>query len=197
MIKAIETLYKGYRFRSRLEARWAVMFDTLGLRWFYEREGYELHGGKWYLPDFEIENDDGRRFFIEVKGDRLEIEREHDDWAWHFDYGAGNLPKFNYSWTDKSTGLILLGDIPEPLHSGVWMHPMVTHYKGLMKDWIRFDRTGVVTGEMESTSHSMENDPWEWRSDPRIGFCAESRFKETHAGYRKARSARFEHGARG
>lgn len=25
-IKAIETEYKGYRFRSRLEARWAVFF---------------------------------------------------------------------------------------------------------------------------------------------------------------------------
>jgi len=27
MIKAIETQYRGYRFRSRLEARWAVFFD--------------------------------------------------------------------------------------------------------------------------------------------------------------------------
>lgn len=30
-MKAIETRYKGYRFRSRLEARWAVFFDALGL----------------------------------------------------------------------------------------------------------------------------------------------------------------------
>lgn len=27
--QVIETEYKGYRFRSRLEARWAVFFDTL------------------------------------------------------------------------------------------------------------------------------------------------------------------------
>lgn len=27
-IKAIDTYYKGYRFRSRLEARWAVFFDA-------------------------------------------------------------------------------------------------------------------------------------------------------------------------
>ena len=27
-IKPIETNYKGYRFRSRLEARWAVFFDA-------------------------------------------------------------------------------------------------------------------------------------------------------------------------
>lgn len=51
MIKAIETQYKGYRFRSRLEARWAVFFDALGVKWEYEKEGYELPSGR-YLPDF-------------------------------------------------------------------------------------------------------------------------------------------------
>lgn len=50
-IKAIETHYKGYRFRSRLEARWAVYFDALGLKWEYELEGFELPSGR-YLPDF-------------------------------------------------------------------------------------------------------------------------------------------------
>ena len=33
MIKAIPTEYKGYRFRSRLEARWAVFFDACGADW--------------------------------------------------------------------------------------------------------------------------------------------------------------------
>lgn len=42
MIKAIETEYKGYRFRSRLEARWAVFFDALGVEWVYEPEGFDL-----------------------------------------------------------------------------------------------------------------------------------------------------------
>lgn len=31
-IKPIETHYNGYRFRSRLEARWAVFFDALGIK---------------------------------------------------------------------------------------------------------------------------------------------------------------------
>ena len=35
-LKAIETEYKGYRFRSRLEARWAVFFDACGVKWEYE-----------------------------------------------------------------------------------------------------------------------------------------------------------------
>lgn len=50
--RAIETVYKGYRFRSRLEARWAVFFDALGVRWEYEKEGYELGAAGRYLPDF-------------------------------------------------------------------------------------------------------------------------------------------------
>lgn len=54
MIKAIETTYRGYRFRSRLEARWAVFFDALGLKWEYEPEGFDLGEAGWYLPDFRI-----------------------------------------------------------------------------------------------------------------------------------------------
>lgn len=53
-IKPIETYYKGYRFRSRLEARWAVFFDALGLRWEYEPEGFVLPSGRYYLPDFKL-----------------------------------------------------------------------------------------------------------------------------------------------
>ena len=50
-LKPIETQYAGCRFRSRLEARWAVLFDHLGHPWRYEPEGFELPTG-WYLPDF-------------------------------------------------------------------------------------------------------------------------------------------------
>jgi hypothetical protein len=50
-IKPIETWYKGIRFRSRLEARWAVFFDALGIRWEYESQGYVIDG-RPYLADF-------------------------------------------------------------------------------------------------------------------------------------------------
>lgn len=53
MIKAIETEFKGYKFRSRLEARWAVFFDVLMVPFEYEREGFDVNG-QWYLPDFWI-----------------------------------------------------------------------------------------------------------------------------------------------
>lgn len=50
-MRAINTEYKGYLFRSRLEARWAVYFDELGIKWQYEIEGFE-DGKTRYLPDF-------------------------------------------------------------------------------------------------------------------------------------------------
>lgn len=70
-IKAIQTRYKGYRFRSRLEARWAVFLDHAGLEWEYEPEGFELFDGTRYLPDFRI----SPLWFIEVKGQPID---DHD-----------------------------------------------------------------------------------------------------------------------
>lgn len=63
-LKAIETKYKGYRFRSRLEARWAVFFDKMGIKYEYELEGFKLPSGKGYLPDFFLPALDA---YVEVK----------------------------------------------------------------------------------------------------------------------------------
>lgn len=62
--KAIPTEYQGILFRSRSEARWAVFFNTLGIRWEYEKEGYQL-GDICYLPDFWLPEQD---CWFEVKG---------------------------------------------------------------------------------------------------------------------------------
>lgn len=63
-IKPIETLWKGYRFRSRLEARWAVFFETLGIRWQYETQGFQLGDGSAYLPDFYLPD---QKTYVEIK----------------------------------------------------------------------------------------------------------------------------------
>ena len=73
MIKAIETVYNGYRFRSRLEARWAVFFDALGIEYQYEPEGFDLGEDGWYLPDFYLPNE---KLYVEVKG-----ENPDDDYS--------------------------------------------------------------------------------------------------------------------
>jgi hypothetical protein len=84
-IAAIETVYNGVRFRSRLEARWAVFFDAVKTPWQYEPEAFHLPaesivsdsfpdrdpverlGRDWnYLPDFWLPEVNA---WFEVKGE--------------------------------------------------------------------------------------------------------------------------------
>lgn len=60
-IRGIPTLYKGTLFRSRLEARWAVMFDSFGWPWAYEPVDLA-----WYIPDFLLTFDAGH-IAVEIK----------------------------------------------------------------------------------------------------------------------------------
>lgn len=71
MIQAIETRYRGYRFRSRLEARWAVFFDRVGVKWEYEPQGYDLGDGLGkYLPDFYLPD---YKKWVEVKPESARV----------------------------------------------------------------------------------------------------------------------------
>jgi hypothetical protein len=49
----VPTLWHGVQFRSRLEARWAAFFHSLGWRWKYEPQTYATDVGP-YTPDFWI-----------------------------------------------------------------------------------------------------------------------------------------------
>ena len=122
-ITAIETRYAGCHFRSRLEARWAVFFDHLGIRWEYEPEGImvgwrlALRGETFpYLPDFWLPE---YRLWVEVKGawNRDECDR--------FLNAAASLSQ---SCGPDQTDVLLLGPVPDPTHR--WS-PLVLHmHKG-------------------------------------------------------------------
>jgi hypothetical protein len=116
-IKAIETKYGGYRFRSRLEARWAVFFDHAGLRemWDYETQGYEIPtslGTLRYLPDFWL--DTGQ--WAEVKGFLNED-------------GMRRLHAIALSLAEckKGNDLVVFGEVPRP-RSALW--PVQLHAHG-------------------------------------------------------------------
>lgn len=122
--KAIETIYNGYRFRSRLEARWAVFFDAAGIRYEYEPEGFEL-GEDWgwdpplrYLPDFYFPDWD---IYGEVKPSLEKLKEDEEKLAWMVDYGGP-------MWK----GLLILGQIPNTSPSGIpTLYVLLNRHKGV------------------------------------------------------------------
>lgn len=71
-VKPMKTQYKQMTFRSRLESHWAFLFDTMGLIYVYEPQGYAF-GDATYLPDFFIPE---WNVFVEIKPQGY---REHDE----------------------------------------------------------------------------------------------------------------------
>jgi hypothetical protein len=67
MIQAIETRYKGYRCRSRLEARWLYFLDLIGIHYEYEPQGF-CGDGIYYLPDIYLP---AYHTFVEVKNETV------------------------------------------------------------------------------------------------------------------------------
>ena len=122
-IKPIETIYNGYRFRSRLEARWAVFLDSLGVKYEYEPEGFRLPDGSMYLPDFRVmchasRGQDCEPFplYIEVKGQMDEASakkiKEFSYWGWY-----GKIDAYCDSFPDNlnksgKKPLLIVSDIP-------------------------------------------------------------------------------------
>lgn len=105
---AIPTRYAGTQFRSRLEARWAAMFDLLAWRWDYEP--IDLAG---YIPDFIISLQ--TPVLVEVRpiwGFCEKTAQRVANSAWEGDVLiAGCRPKHTQDPTD-----------PEDYWSGVWVH---------------------------------------------------------------------------
>ncbi|MEO7173735.1 hypothetical protein [Flavobacterium sp.] len=66
-IQARPTSYKGIKMRSRLEADWAANMDAAGCEWAYEPLCFADETGQ-YLPDFRLNPNGTRPWFLEVKG---------------------------------------------------------------------------------------------------------------------------------
>lgn len=113
MIKAIQTQYKGYNFRSRLEARWAVAFDRMGVNWRYEPECFDLGKFGHYLPDFRIEYK-GKRAWVEVKGRLSGYRREDRTCVVKRYQGQEKTDEFAMQIGARGGMMFLLGDIPNP-----------------------------------------------------------------------------------
>lgn len=211
-IKAIETAYKGYRFRSRLEARWAVFFDACGVEWLYESQGYELGNGLRYLPDFVLKN---VRFgkeivdslYVEIKGRNM-LEPVPESEAEKFNefarqYASDNeVDSFGLPVTRE---FIILGDLSE------------TNFEEVMK------ALKVAKDEIDTPPFGKDDNVWEQKYRGKTfpfrtydAECGETCFpcidkdgclrlvtptnyseadvQRTNAALNEFKSARFEHG---
>jgi hypothetical protein len=73
MFWSIETAYNGTLYRSRTEARYALMFDRAGILFQYEPDGFAFEEkGHRYVPDFWVLSWDS---FLEVKPDTFRLKR--------------------------------------------------------------------------------------------------------------------------
>jgi len=179
-IKAIETQYKGYRFRSRLEARWAVFFDAIGIKWEYEKEEFELSNGRRYLPDFYLED---WELWCEIKPGKKSMSTE-------------DTFKIQDFVINKRETLLLIEGSPWVGEYGLTLYPPDSDQNGpwvtgefcLCRDCngisLLFGGEGYYYGEVPmGTHHGGHGDGW--------GIVESDQLLKA---FQSARSVRFEYG---
>lgn len=202
-MKPIETAYKGHRFRSRLEARWAVAFDALDIAWEYEPQGFMVTErisnwvegeGRPYLPDFWFPD---LKLWGEVKGSLTHVETiALLDAAAHLSSAGGTgCGQDNPGAHD----LVIFGQVPPPRRRSSWpvrlhMHKGDLYARGWALDqwpqdphdynWIIASDAGVET--ITADASELLIDGWQ-----------EKLTEKMIDAYTAARSARFEYGERG
>lgn len=191
-IKPIETYYKGYKFRSRLEARWAVFFDECGVDWDYEPEGFCIDGEINYLPDFLLHDvcvhgEGVFDLYVEIKGKPTE---EDEFKIASFAFGEKSTPGIVQKIKNP---ILVLCNIPEG--------ETFSQRKKYCEDHLF---NGGVGG---CYSHAFINHSW-YSAIP--GFNGNDEFEilnleedyfvdeeKTNLAYQKAQQARFEYGEGG
>ncbi len=190
-IAPLETRYAGCRFRSRIEARWAVFFDHLGVAWEYESQGYKVGRRKLpYLPDFFLPT---QALFVEVKpafADRVDPTGVE---LW--EQFAGEVVT---SWT-TCRAAIFCGPIPDPATvtefgtpaPGRWYSNGIYVTGDCNYSWCACPSGKHFDIEFEARGGRV------YCGCPRIqddGYYMTGNHPRILAAYRAARTARFEHG---
>lgn len=221
-MKAIETKYKGHRYRSRLEARWAIFFDTLGVPFQYEPEGFKFEDGTHYLPDFYLPE---QKAWIEIKGGeisqqdkhKVEMLSEHIRETGRHVYLFGEIPRVEYR-----SDLLDAGDSPyafvtQPYGTSYYTFFRADNTKGITLEAVTWyicawcNRIEISTVEMGIMcachtpieggipTPSLEQDDFaSWWFSRLHKFMGDTRdHPRLMLAYQAASQARFEHGETG
>jgi hypothetical protein len=217
-IKAIQTKYKGYRFRSRLEARFAVFLDELKVDFQYEHEGFEVAPGDYYLPDFYLPASD---LYVEIKPSTTsddEMDKAMDkmillatktdtngcivtDGNRNMEWGFWQIPHATF----KSPKCVDTIESLKAISNGVRVHslplylpdqsgnlwtPIAAHFKKLCTQECALPNILVIPRIAETDTFIATSDDDDWMLD---GLDLRRYLLAEQA----AKSARFEHGEKG
>lgn len=152
-IKAIQTYYNGNRFRSGLEARWAVFFDALNIKYDYETEGYDLGDGDCYLPDFFLPE---LGYYVEVKGKN--------------DHMLADMNKVEKFALSNKTVVIILSQVPYSREAGgLYWFPII-YYIGLSGGYTKQCYAFFMTGDGDWLHKGYVQDDFYIRQKRRFFF---------------------------
>lgn len=195
MLKAIQTRYKGHYFRSRLEARWAVFFDAIGIKWEYEKEGFELGRAGRYLPDFWLPS---WKAWVEIKPERPSDEERAKARALADHHrpvimligspGDERPILFAHSSSNSGAGCFESDMGGTPRYQAC---RLIYYGNGILGLWVDTDDS-IFDAEYESLPFVIESAGVEY--DPTFSLVALVR--ALRPAYDAARSARFEFGGR-
>jgi len=171
-ISTRETAYDGHRFRTQAEARWAVFFNTVGWRYEYKKQGYDLQG-TWYLPDFFIPE---IGYWLEVIG--TEPTEDEVTLCTHLVEATGHpcLLAEGPPLAREQLRLFAVKDGSE-FFEGQQLY-FADDRRNNGEFWLNSDNGGFSIGPVDGPNHDR---------DPGI-------FSATKEAYEAALSARFEHG---
>ena len=191
-MKAIETIYNGYRFRSRLEARWAVFFTACGIKFTYEPEGFQFADGTRYLPDFYLP---WFKCYVEIKPSSIygeDLDEAEQKCRLLFEEGADCITMLcigdPYDWNVK----VFCNDATDS--SGGSSEWNVEFLEGCQYGW-EYDSKHTIRLCVKGNSRDRDFYTGDWNPAPLKDMRKITGFRSnfTHAKER-ARQARFEFG---
>ena len=158
-------IYKGTVFQSKLEARWAVIFDALGIDWIYEPETFRIEWGNeiiCYCPDFYLPK---LKIYVEVKPTNDALKQKA--------YAIGQM----IDWEGPlSEGIIILGPIPDSkrLAYKIPCFSFLNWYKGVMLNYIALlPGTFKLVDEQVDFCEGIDGVPLETSVDCRFVYCGD------------------------
>lgn len=187
-IKAKKVSYGGNDFRSTIEARWAVFFDSLAITYEYEKEYAQVEAGcriVWYKPDFQLPE---LHKYIEIKAKKPQ-NRE-------LTKAAG--------WSEDIGDIVVLFDLNPPkentesgwLFSWTEYNQKATLFKNMW--WCECPRCGAIDicklGEVECGCFSQKELNKIYEQEDEQGFRCYFKFEHSPrllAAYKRAKNYKF------